>query len=654
MTPPEVLHRVGQELVKRQRAAVAGRQPALRFLTPLPGLPPLTRERLISFFNVQIPYNGDESIDWHRDYSTGIRAPRIFYGRINYRNSAKVGDVKYTWELNRHQFLIPWALRYQRTGDEEEAAAIIYVLTDWIAANPRYIGINWSSSLELALRILSWGIVFDLCRDSEALRTVRPTVERSVAEQADYIRNSLSRYSSANNHLLGELVGLLASAAFFPGAASARGHAEFARGLIIEEAHLQNWTDGVNKEQAIYYHHYSLEYLATAVALFERLNFPVPEEMKDRVSRMIGFVDAMVDNRGTTFEIGDRDDGTVTGLNRETGVGIYESLLWTGWRLSGELRFAQHAAAIASANGRSPEPDERTCYWHGSAADVIPTDSETVPDRTEVFPEGGYFVRKSTAPLPGSPDYQLVFKAGPFGYPSIAAHSHADQLSVCLQVADTEILVDPGTYCYHGEDHWRRYFKGTGAHNTIRVDGLDQAEYAGPFLWANHADGKLQGGARLDDGAYSIAGLHNGYHRLQARVDHSRTLEIRNDSPEEWLIVRDTLASSASHHYELIWNFGPDVQVEIEKTTRDTEEGSDKLKSITAAVRHKSGVELGLTIFSEHPFRTDLFNGNEIEPAGWYSSDFGRRHAIYQLRVSVDAGWWGVVTCLHRLVPPDP
>ena len=41
--------------------------------------------------------------------------------------------------------------------------------------------------------------------------------------------------------------------------------------------------------------------------------------------------------------------------------------------------------------------------------------------------------------------------AGPHGFLSIAAHAHADALSVEVRHGGVEILVDPGTYCYHGE-----------------------------------------------------------------------------------------------------------------------------------------------------------------------------------------------------------
>ena len=87
-----------------------------------------------------------------------------------------------------------------------------------------------------------------------------------------------------------------------------------------------------------------------------------------------------------------------------------------------------------------------------------------------------------------SPDeVRLLVDAGPLGYLSIAAHGHADALSLMLSIGDREILIDPGTYAYHTDPAWRRYFRSTLAHNTVGIDELDQSVQAGNFMWTDHA-----------------------------------------------------------------------------------------------------------------------------------------------------------------------
>jgi hypothetical protein len=77
--------------------------------------------------------------------------------------------------------------------------------------------------------------------------------------------------------------------------------------------------------------------------------------------------------------------------------------------------------------------------------------------------------------------------AGPFGGGS-AGHSHADTLSLIVNAGNEEILIDPGTYTYVGDPVWRNRFRGTGFHNTIQVDGQDQALPVNPFRWSNPPD----------------------------------------------------------------------------------------------------------------------------------------------------------------------
>ena len=79
--------------------------------------------------------------------------------------------------------------------------------------------------------------------------------------------------------------------------------------------------------------------------------------------------------------------------------------------------------------------------------------------------------------------HQLIADVGPLGCPTSSGHGHADLLSVQCAVFGEPCLVDAGTYCYTPEPRWRDYFRGTAAHSTVRVDGLDQAEPAGPFRW---------------------------------------------------------------------------------------------------------------------------------------------------------------------------
>ena len=614
MSPAEIGHRVESKVREQCRRLHTGR-PAVSgaILDEARRLTAAGPRRPVRLFDVEIDYP-HEALDWSRDHRSGRRAPLRFYGDVDYRDEEMIGDSKYTWELSRHQFIVPWAVECQETGDVSAAAAVVAVILDWIAANPRHLGINWISSLEHALRLLSWGLAFELCGNVPLVQQARTLVLDSVSDQAEFIRYTLSGHSSANNHLLGELVGLLVAGVFFPDARRTVAHAQLAAPRFIEEMRRQNFPDGVNREQAVYYHHYVLEYLLVGMRLLERLGRPVPEDLPRLAHRMLGFVDAMADDAGAAFAIGDADDGFVSGLNLGTGVGPYESLLWTAWAVYGDRSCGAHAARVARTRGGEPRVDRRTAYWHGPAPAPPP---EPAGERRWVFPEGGHFVSRS-GPV------TVAFRAGPFGYPSIAAHSHCDQLSVLLRIGDTSVLTDSGTGVYHTSDGWRRYFRGTSAHNTIRVDGRDQAEYAGPFLWGTHADASLR--VEQDEAdTFVVAAAHDGYSRLDDPVTHERRLSWRRGLGFR---VEDSVTGQRPHDVELIWNLGPEVDL----SPADSPPGAPFAGRWRLSCKGQLLCVLAVTC--DAAARVTRHRGDESLPAGFESPRYRVFRPIEQLVVS--------------------
>ena len=167
----------------------------------------------------------------------------------------------------------------------------------------------------------------------------------------------------------------------------------------------------------------------------------------------------------------------------------------------------------------------------------------------QAFPEGGYFVIGCGFDSPQ--EVRLVADAGPLGYRRSAAHGHADALSFTLSVGGREFLVDPGTYAWRTHTAWRRYFRGTAAHNTVRVDGLDQSEPRCRFAWQS----KARAGCSLwlsSPEKDSFEGWHDGYMRLGDPVKHRRLIEL--DKAARRLVVEDTLEMEEEHEVEIFFH----------------------------------------------------------------------------------------------------
>jgi hypothetical protein len=143
-----------------------------------------------------------------------------------------------------------------------------------------------------------------------------------------------------------------------------------------------------------------------------------------------------------------------------------------------------------------------------------------------------------------SRDSQLFIDAGPQGAFS-AGHGHADALSIQLITNGRPVLIDPGTYCYVCPE--RNRFRGTAAHNTLQVDGRDQAQPNGPFAWTSMPETTVDHW-HTNKTIDVFAGHHNGYYPV---IHHRWVFGLKN---RFWL-VRDLVTGSHHHRLDIHWHF---------------------------------------------------------------------------------------------------
>jgi uncharacterized heparinase superfamily protein len=198
---------------------------------------------------------------------------------------------------------------------------------------------------------------------------------------------------------------------------------------------------------------------------------------------------------------------------------------------------------------------------------------------------------------------------GPHGYLAIAAHAHADALSIEVRCAGVDILADPGTYCYYGEPDWRHYFRSTVAHNTLELDGEDQSLAGGPFLWLRHASARTVEVVTTDYGESTRwVAEHTGYQGIDLPVTHRRSVELSADRRR--LEVVDRVKTTGSPAVRMAFHFGPTIGV-------DLEENDARLSWPTP----EGGGLATVTLPSELQWTV---HRAELDPMlGWYSERFG-------------------------------
>jgi Heparinase II/III-like protein/Heparinase II/III N-terminus len=370
-------------------------------------------------------------IRWRRDYVHQIETGTPYFRRVPYLDFARVGDHKYIWELNRHQHLVVLAQAYCLTGRAEYLWEAQTQVSHWLAENPPLRGINWTSALEVAFRALSW-VWLDALAGVSLPQDFRRGFCNALYLHGCFLERNLSVYFSPNTHLLGEAVALHTLSVLYPELPLSHRWRTLASELVEEQMVRQVREDGSHFEQSTYYHVYALD-----MFLWHELLAETSARYKDKLLRMAEYLAALLGPGETLPLIGDDDGGR---------------LFHPYGKRAGFAR-----ATLAATGALAVKPVSRA-------------------NRSRQFPDAGMAVMTAG-------DIQIIVKAGAFG-PGSAGHSHSDALSFVCRLGDHWWLVDSGTYSYL-DPEWRNRFRGSAAHNTIRIDGKDQATPAGPFRWAH-------------------------------------------------------------------------------------------------------------------------------------------------------------------------
>ncbi|MEW6267125.1 MAG: alginate lyase family protein [Thermodesulfobacteriota bacterium] len=460
-------------------------------------------------------------------------------------------DLRAVWEPARLQHLSIVLAKIGETPSVRAAGElkgwVRNVLLAWISENRFPYGPHYMSAMECGLRIpvfLSTLQTLDVLTPDE-----RKMVVRAVYQHAWLIRRRLSLFSSLGNHTVAECLGLILAGGLFRESRPGRDWLRTGLSLLEQEVRHQILDDGGPAEQSFHYHRFVLDLYWLAVEFLEKNGLHDCAEIKKRLSRGELFLAAFSDGRGAWPAIGDGDDGQ------------------------------------AIAPGVHPARE--------SAPDAMKIEAGRPVIQT--FPDSGYtVVRTSKGAI-------FTFDHGGLGLPPLFNHGHADALSVTLAKNSRPILVDPGTFRYNGVLEWRKYFKGTRAHNTVTVEGLDQSDQITGFIWAQGYEAGL---TKSLSGPRQIvlSAFHDGYARLNSPVRHWRTVVLLDQNV---FIIKDVFEGQGENIFELNFHFHPEASVN----------------------RTPPGWEV--SIGRERAFLTmpdgefTLVEGQRDPILGWYSSAYG-------------------------------
>ena len=578
----------------------------------------------------------DYKSDWFQGFGDEGTSPwpMIPSSKLNYRERNDIGDARMNWELNKHFQFAMLAKDYYASLDPTYLNELVELFNDWNDKNPFLWGISWVSAIEIAERCMNWCYMYSFLeaalhkefhKDSvqhnkgkhkhkKSGKTTDSTISAAALEantdikntpsddassipsdiavkiqtllnstsvgilnMADYISHHYSQFSSANNHLIVEISAVLHAGILF----DYKPWIELAERILTREMFLQNYSDGINKEESQYYQTFEMEVLALDLRLF-KINGIEPSKSWDKLLRsMSRYISNNIGDHDEILSFGDDDDGRIIDFHGGCNhfkytlelMGLLLDERYTELNLptsndnpdaasainsnskskkqskpkhnKPEKEIAEtksSSAIITESQASEPEninifasPISETVLWLFSKEDIIRSQEKNYYRRSSSItrPEGGMTVFMSGG-YENIPDILIGIDHAPLGYGSIAAHGHSDALSFQMFADGTRIFADPGTYIYHCDTESRNDFRRTCRHNTVCINSTDQSEMMGPFLWGRKATCTLDGFTNTED-IDEVMATHDGY----SPIKHTRKFTFKKK--EGILLIEDWL-----------------------------------------------------------------------------------------------------------------
>lgn len=533
--------------------------------------------------------------DWHANPFTGERTPSDrHWSRIGDFGS---GDIKVIWEPNRFGFAYALVRAYWRTGDERYAEAFWQAVEDWQRRNPPNVGANWKCGQEITFRVMAWCFgLYGFLHSPATTDTRVAALARLVAVSGRRIAANIGyALSQQNNHGISEAVGLFTIGTLFPELRGAAGWQARGRKLLEQQGRALIYEDGAFSQHSANYHRVMLHDYLWALRLGELVGAPFSDALQRRVGKAGHFL----------YQIQDGESGGVPCYGSNDGAFILP-LSNSDYQDYRPVVQAVHYLTERKRCWMDGPWDEALLWLFGPEAVEAPVQAPAREDFAA--PQGGCHTLRA--------ERGFVFvRCGSFRH----RPAQADLLHVDLWWRGLNIALDPGTYSYNTPAPWDNALGNTAYHNTVTVDGLDQMERIGRFLWLPWAHGNVHCRGRSETGHLEYwEGEHDGYRRLPDPVAHRRAVVRLGE--EHWLVL-DLLEGHLEHAYRLHWLF-PDLPSEFDEV-----EGLLTLQTPAGAYQARVG--------SDHCGSCSLLRADPASPVGWRAPYYGAKEPALSLSLTV-------------------
>ena len=537
-------------------------------------------------------------IDWQIDFKSGYRwSENTWYKDIKYGNIIDA-DIKVPWELGRMQHLSLLALAKTITNykirisnakpKEEKTNQFVNEfqnqILDFISSNPPGFGVQWSSSMDIAIRAVNWLVSYSLLKGAgtEFNEEFEYYFIKSIYEHGKHIIENLEWSSGMRgNHYLANLAGMLFIASHLPETDETNSWLNFAINELCNEILYQFNEDGSNFEASTNYHYFSAEIVFSSISLilalpkekipvlknqgssyynYAKKNYSIQtglwsiddenllklsDEVWNRLIKIYKFSSAIMTESGTIPQIGDNDSGQLLITNyklRITNDG-------NDYQNERKKHLNQFSYIQSIMNSMEERIDNKSFNYN---------DINILSDKQ--FNDFGLYILENKG-------IRMFIRCGSVGQNGKGGHSHNDQLSFELFIDNKAVIVDPGTFVYTPNPEIRNEYRSTKMHNTLSIDGYEQN------YWDNDSPDDLfwlkkdKAKARMIEFSDShFIGEHYGFgkpHRREIKVGRQKSTVNSKKSESDNYNVIGIDTCELNKLKKISFHFAPNIEIKL-------------------------------------------------------------------------------------------
>lgn len=477
----------------------------------------------IEILGVEVDVSKD--IQWNKDFKSNYvwengKHYLKYRTVVNDNNS----DVKSVWELSRGHYLLWLAEAYKATKLDGYAEQVITIIESWIDNNPFERNINWTCSMEVAIRAVNWIFALSIISVSDAVsvHSLRKIFKSLYFHGYHIYINLEDDFPYSANHYLSDISGLIFIGYLFESDANGIKWLEYSLKSFLYEVRTQILPSGVHFEKSISYHRLVTEIFLYSLQIIKK-NSPnyISVDITERINSLASFIVSYTKPNGKAPLIADNDNGRyLPFVKRDYRDHIYLIDL-----------FLKYGQIESTPIKRTLFADAGMCFINNDL----------------------YYVNFINT---GISKYYRPYKK----QCTIGTHTHLDHLSFELTKKRKDFIIDPGSYIYTSDKNLRNEFRSGLKHNTLTVDNCSPYTLDQYFFFNIDKNRQyIEPSAIIINTKDEMTVASSEYYWCKFNVRHCRTISVSNN----YVRIEDKIIADSNHQYTFSFHLDPEVEAII-------------------------------------------------------------------------------------------